>query len=77
MSAGTLFRGLVPRPHTLRSRLFLIVFVGLIAAQGLSFALLFTERYMSAETIMLDDEARFFIVRELTELRGRSPETIP
>jgi signal transduction histidine kinase len=54
MRARTLFQGLVLRPRTLRSRLFLIVFLGLIAAQGLSFALLFTERYMSAESIMLD-----------------------
>src|ERR1044072_5080451 len=40
-------------PGTLRSRLFLILFVGLAIAYGLSFSILFLERYMSAKAVML------------------------
>ncbi len=40
-------------PRSLRSRLFLILFVGLAIAYGLSFSILFAERYMSAKAIML------------------------
>ncbi|MDI7861171.1 ATP-binding protein [Rhizobiaceae bacterium n13] len=40
-------------PDTLRSRLFLILFTGLAIACGLSFGILFLERYMSAKTVML------------------------
>jgi signal transduction histidine kinase len=40
-------------PRTLRWRLFLILFAGLAAAHALSFSLLFMERYMSAEAMML------------------------
>ncbi|WP_075293119.1 ATP-binding protein [Pararhizobium arenae] len=40
-------------PNTLRSRLFLILFAGLAVAYGLSFSILFAERYMSAKAIML------------------------
>jgi signal transduction histidine kinase len=41
------------RPGTLRSRLFLILFAGLAVAYGLSFSILFAERYMSAKAVML------------------------
>lgn len=47
-------RRFVPWPRTLRSRLFLLLLAGLIVAQGLSFALLITERFASAQTIMSD-----------------------
>ncbi|MDH6231722.1 signal transduction histidine kinase [Mesorhizobium soli] len=40
-------------PSTLRSRLFLILFAGLAIAYGLSFSILFLERYMSAKAVML------------------------
>lgn len=40
-------------PSTLRSRLFLILFAGLAVAYGLSFSILFAERYMSAKAVML------------------------
>ncbi len=40
-------------PNTLRSRFFLILFAGLAVAYGLSFSILFLERYMSAKAVML------------------------
>lgn len=40
-------------PGTLRTRIFLILFGGLIAAYGLSFTVLYLERYMSAKAVML------------------------
>ncbi|MEN3149725.1 ATP-binding protein [Neorhizobium sp. IRAMC:178] len=40
-------------PSTLRDRLFLILFTGLAIAYGLSFSILFIERYMSAKAVML------------------------
>ncbi|MGK6315803.1 sensor histidine kinase [Neorhizobium sp. DT-125] len=40
-------------PSTLRARLFLILFAGLAIAYGLSFSILFLERYMSAKAVML------------------------
>ncbi|WP_117190408.1 ATP-binding protein [Rhizobium terrae] len=40
-------------PSTLRARLFLILFLGLAIAYGLSFSILFLERYMSAKAVML------------------------
>lgn len=40
-------------PHTLGSRLFLILLAGLIVAYGLSFGVLFSERYMTARQVML------------------------
>ncbi len=40
-------------PATLRSRLFLILLSGLTVAYGLSFSILFVERYMSAKAVML------------------------
>lgn len=39
-------------PRTLRWRLFLILFAGLVAAHALSFTVLFIERYTSAEALM-------------------------
>ncbi|MBN9525623.1 MAG: two-component sensor histidine kinase [Alphaproteobacteria bacterium] len=41
------------RPRTLRWRLFLILFAGLALAHGLSFGILFLERYVSARAVML------------------------
>lgn len=40
-------------PSTLRSRLFIILFIGLAIAYSLSFSILFIERYMSAKAVML------------------------
>ncbi|HCV71594.1 MAG TPA: two-component sensor histidine kinase, partial [Agrobacterium sp.] len=40
-------------PRSLRSRLFIILFAGLAIAYGLSFSILFAERYMSAKAVML------------------------
>ncbi|MDM9625308.1 HAMP domain-containing sensor histidine kinase [Rhizobium sp. S152] len=40
-------------PKTLRARIFLILLVGLAVAYGLSFSVLYTERYMSAKAVML------------------------
>ncbi|HEY5849824.1 MAG TPA: HAMP domain-containing sensor histidine kinase [Lysobacter sp.] len=40
-------------PRTIASRLYLILFAGLLVAHGLSFALLFYERYESATSMML------------------------
>ena len=36
------------------SRLYFIIFAGLLLAHGLSFGLLFYERYESAKTVMLN-----------------------
>jgi signal transduction histidine kinase len=43
----------LPWPSTLRARIFLILFVGLVLAYGLSFTVLYLERYMSAKAVML------------------------
>lgn len=40
-------------PSTLRARLFLVLLAGLAIAYGLSFSILFLERYMSAKAVML------------------------
>lgn len=40
-------------PGSLRSRLFVILFSGLVVAYGLSFSILALERYMSAKAVML------------------------
>jgi hypothetical protein len=40
-------------PSTLRARIFFILFVGLAGAYGLSFGVLYLERYMSAKAVML------------------------
>ncbi|GJG94758.1 HAMP domain-containing protein [Cupriavidus pauculus] len=40
-------------PHTMGSRLFLILLAGMIVAHLLSFAVLFSERYMTARQVML------------------------
>lgn len=47
------FRELMRLPRSLRWQLFLILFAGLAAAHVLSFVFLFTERYMTAEAMML------------------------
>ncbi|MBP1847502.1 signal transduction histidine kinase [Rhizobium petrolearium] len=52
MKAGDLLRSL-PWPSTLRARIFVILFVGLAIAYGLSFSVLYLERYMSAKAVML------------------------
>lgn len=41
-------------PRSMASRVYLIIFAGLMLAQGLSFALMFYERQESATTVMLD-----------------------
>jgi signal transduction histidine kinase len=45
--------GSLPWPSTLRAQIFLILFVGLALAYGLSFSVLYLERYMSAKAVML------------------------
>lgn len=48
--------GRVPRwvPRSMASRLYLIIFAGLLLAHGLSFGLMFYERYESATSVMLN-----------------------
>ncbi|HEV7438912.1 MAG TPA: ATP-binding protein [Methylobacterium sp.] len=46
-------RRLLAWTHSLRARLFLILLTGLVVAHGLSFAVLFLERYASARAVML------------------------
>lgn len=41
-------------PKSMATRVYLIILAGLMLAQGLSFALMFYERYESATTVMLD-----------------------
>ena len=41
-------------PKSIASRLYLIIFAGLLLAHGMSFGLLFFERYQSAKTVMLN-----------------------
>jgi signal transduction histidine kinase len=41
-------------PRSIASRLYLIIFAGLLLAHGMSFGLLFYERYESAKTVMLN-----------------------
>lgn len=53
MSAVAAFRRVRLWPRTLGSRLFLILLAGLAIAHGLSFGVLFLERYMSAKAVML------------------------
>lgn len=43
-----------PWPRTLGARLFVILLAGLILAHGLSFGVLFLERYMTARAVMLN-----------------------
>lgn len=52
---GTALTRLPPWPRSLRSRLFLIFLAGLTIAHGLSFGILFLERYMTAKTMMLSN----------------------
>jgi signal transduction histidine kinase len=52
---NTVARGIGRRlvPRTIASRLYLILFTGLLMAYGLSFGLMFYERYETAKTVML------------------------
>ncbi|ERM03545.1 hypothetical protein Q644_01230 [Brucella intermedia 229E] len=52
MTFGSIAR-IVPWPSTLRARIFVILLLGLAVAYGLSFSLLYAERYMSAKAVML------------------------
>lgn len=52
MSTLKLTQSRLRPPRTLRSRLFLILLAGLVAAHALSFAALFAERYTSARALM-------------------------
>ncbi|MCK8782612.1 HAMP domain-containing histidine kinase [Rhizobium sp. NTR19] len=52
MTAKGLARAL-PWPSTLRARIFVILFTGLAIAYGLSFSVLYRERYISAKAMML------------------------
>ena len=53
MSAATMLHRGLSWPSTLRSRISIILLVGLAIAYGLSFSVLYIERYMSAKAIML------------------------
>ncbi|MFS8046257.1 sensor histidine kinase [Rhizobium sp. BR 314] len=53
MSATTLLRRSLLWPRTLRSRIFFVLLLGLAIAYGLSFSVLYLERYMSAKAVML------------------------
>ncbi|ATU95577.1 ATP-binding protein [Phyllobacterium zundukense] len=53
MSATAVFHQLRLWPRTLGSRLFLILLAGVTIAHGLSFGVLFLERYMTAKAVML------------------------
>ncbi|MBY3598627.1 ATP-binding protein [Rhizobium bangladeshense] len=53
MKAGMSILSGLMWPRTLRSRIFLILLVGLAFAYGLSFSVLYMERYMSAKAVML------------------------
>ena len=53
MRAMPAVRRLLAWTHSLRARLFLILLTGLVVAHGLSFAVLFLERYASARAVML------------------------
>jgi len=52
MKAADALRSLL-WPRTLRTRIFVILLLGLAIAYGLSFSVLYVERYMSAKAIML------------------------
>jgi len=52
MKAGELI-GSLPWPDTLRARIFVILVFGLAVAYGLSFSVLYAERYISAKAVML------------------------
>ena len=54
MTVNATRRGVRLWPGSLRSRLFVILFLGLAVAYGLSFSVLFIERYMSAKAVMLN-----------------------
>ena len=45
-------------PRSMASRLYLVIFAGLLLAHALSFGLLFYERYQSAVTVMIDTMER-------------------
>jgi signal transduction histidine kinase len=53
VTAFSAWRRFRPWPRTLGSRLFLIFLAGLTIAHALSFSVLFLERYITAETMML------------------------
>ncbi|OCJ00281.1 two-component sensor histidine kinase [Rhizobium sp. AC27/96] len=53
MSTATLLHRGLWWPSTLRSRISIILLVGLAIAYGLSFSVLYIERYMSAKAVML------------------------
>ena len=53
MSTAALLRRSLSWPSTLRSRISMILLVGLAIAYGLSFSVLYLERYMSAKAVML------------------------
>ena len=52
-TTSTMSTRLWPWPRSLGSRLFLILLAGLVIAHGLSFGVLFSERYMTAREVML------------------------
>ena len=54
MSGAALITAARWLPRSMASRVYLIIFAGLMLAQGLSFALMFYERQESATTVMLD-----------------------
>lgn len=54
MMATAALKGIRPWPRTLRARLFIILLAGLAIAHAMSFAVLFSERYVAARSVMFN-----------------------
>ncbi|MCA1439396.1 HAMP domain-containing protein [Ensifer sp. IC4062] len=54
MMAPTVLNGIRLWPRTLRARLFVILLAGLTVAHAMSFAVLFSERYIAARSVMFN-----------------------
>jgi signal transduction histidine kinase len=54
MATAALIKGLRLWPRTLRARLFIILLAGLALAHAMSFAVLFSERYLAARSVMFN-----------------------
>jgi signal transduction histidine kinase len=52
MATAALIKGIRLWPRTLRARLFIILLAGLALAHAMSFAVLFSERYLAARSVM-------------------------
>lgn len=54
MAARSILHGIHLWPRTLRARLFVILLAGLTIAHAMSFAALFSERYIAARSVMFN-----------------------